>query len=143
MSFLDNLESNLKSMEDRDERRNRLPEYRKRAEAAKAKAAAAPYAEQLRRGSFTAELMNEAVRIGHGLRTKIYITWVDGALRLDARERRLELRATATGVVAHFLESGTVVKEQKVNLSGSARKLAEEWLSVVGPRTAAGTGEPA
>ncbi|MBS1877092.1 MAG: hypothetical protein JSU00_28025 [Acidobacteria bacterium] len=138
MSYLDNLESNLKSMEDREERSYRGPDQRARLDAAKAKAAAAPYAEQLRRGPFAAELMNEAVRIGFGLRTKVYISWVDGGLRLDAREFRLELKATPEGVVARFSEGGTFLREQKINLGGNAKKLAEEWMSTVGPRPAAG-----
>lgn len=136
MSYLDNLENNLKSMEAQEERGSRASDHRSRLDMAKAKAAAAPHAEQLRKGPFATELMNEAVRIGHGLRTKVYISWVEGTLRLEAREHRLELKPTAEGVMARFCEKGTVVKQQKVNLNGSPKRLAEEWLSVVGPRPA-------
>jgi hypothetical protein len=138
MSYLDNLENNLKAMESREERRPvRTRDQRARQEAERAKAATAPFAEQLRHGPFTTELMNEATRLGFGLRTKVYMTWVDGALRLDARDHRMELRATPQGVIVRFSEQGNLTKEEAVNLDSSAKKLAERWIGEVGPRPAA------
>jgi hypothetical protein len=135
MSFLDNLENSLKAMESREERggyRNR-DEVRRDAELAEVKAAA-PFAEQLRKGPFTPELLNEATRIGHGLRVKVYITWIDGVLRLEARERRLELKATPKGVLAQYFVNKEPAGSETVDLNGSAKKLAEKWLSALEAR---------
>ncbi len=131
MSYLDNLENSLKNMEAQEERgSSRRDHERIRKETERAKAAAtAPFAEQLRRGPFTTELMNEAVRIGYGLRAKVYITWIDGALRLEARGHRLELKATPEGVLARSYAQGNLLNEEIVNLNGSAKKLAERWLN--------------
>jgi len=140
MSFLDNLESNLKSMESRDERVSPRERERGRKEADRVRAAAtAPFTEQLRRGPFTADLLNEATRIGYGLRTKVRMTWIDGVLRLDAREHRLELKATAEGILARFYVNQSPTGEEIIDASGSARKLAERWLGAL----AAGKSAPA
>jgi hypothetical protein len=136
MSFLDNLENNLKNMESREERTTarRPGQDRRESEQARARAAA-PHLERLRKGAFTSELMGEATRIGHGLRTKVYMMWLDNTLRLEAREHRLELRATPDGVVARFLEDGRQTGEERVDLTTeNAKKLAERWLKRVGPR---------
>lgn len=105
-------------------------------EAEKANArAAAPYAEQLRNGSFTTELLNEATRIGHGFRTKVYMTWMENTLRLEAREHRLELKPTPTGVKAQFFVKNEPGKSEMVELTGAnAKSLAERWMKTVGPR---------
>jgi hypothetical protein len=132
MSFLDNLESNLKSLESHDEHVRSRDRDRPRREAEQARAAAtAPFTEQLRRGPFTAELLTEATRLGHSLRTKVYMTWIDSVLRLDAREHRLELKATPEGVVALFYVNKQLGGEEVVDLNGSAKQLAERWLSGV------------
>lgn len=130
MSFLDNLENNLKAMESREERGSfrEIDQARKEVERARAMATA-PFAEQLRKGPFAPELMNEATRIGHGLRAKVYIAWIDGVLRLEARERRLELKATPRGVEAQYFVNKQPSGAEIVDLNGSAKKLAEKWLS--------------
>jgi hypothetical protein len=138
MSFLDNLENNVKAMENREERGGRRQTddvKRREAERAQAKAAA-PFAEQLRKGPFSSELLNEATRIGHGLRAKVYITWIDGVLRLEARERRLELKATPKGVVAYYFVNKEPAGSEPVDLNGNAKKLAEKWLSALDARPA-------
>lgn len=135
MSFLDNLEDNLKNMESHEERVNSRDRDHVRREAERARArATAPFSEQLRKGPFTTELLNEATRIGHGLRTKVYMTWIDNTLRLDARDHRLELRATPDGVLAQFFANRQQTGEEIVDMGGSARQLAERWLTSVGPR---------
>ncbi len=139
MSFLDNLENNLKSMESREERGSslKLGQDRKEAERARIRASA-PHLERLRKGPFTQELLAEATRIGHGLRTKVYMTWLENTLRLEAREHRLELRATPDGIVARFSVDGQPTGEEKVELSPeNAKSLAVRWLSKVGPRSQA------
>jgi hypothetical protein len=131
MSFLDNLENNLKSAEALEERtavssgRN---QESKEAERVAARAAR-PFAEQLRKGPFTAGLLNEATRIAHGLRTKVYIAWIDSTLRLDARDHRLELRPTASGVLATFFVDRQETAVESVDLNGDPKALAERWLS--------------
>jgi hypothetical protein len=136
MGFLDNLENTLKAEEARQERD---PEYWKRsqrlAEAERARAKAAqPLAEELRKGKFTADLLNEVTRISHGLRTKVYITWIGTTLRLEAREHRLELTPTAEGIVAIFLVNAEEKSSEQVDLKKSPKSLAERWLAKVGPR---------
>lgn len=139
MSFLDSLENNLKSAEAREERdaARSGPNQRQRdAERTNARAAQ-PYIEQLRKGQFTADLLAEATRIAHGLRTKVYITWIENTLRLDAREHRLELRPTPSGVVARFCIDLKEIATEPVDLHGDAKTFAQRWLSQVGPRPAA------
>lgn len=136
MSFSDNLENDLKNLESAEERdpagakRGQNFKHSQRAYAL----AAAPNAEKLRNGKFTADLLTHATRIGHGLRTKVNIFWLGTTLRLQAREHRLELRPTPEGVEAHFLEDEKELSKEKVNLGSSAEKLARRWLDSVGPR---------
>ncbi|MBI1786746.1 MAG: hypothetical protein HYR60_04220 [Acidobacteria bacterium] len=135
MSFSDNLENNLKNLESRDERdgaggaRGR---QRRRSDRART-LAAAPFAEQLKNGPFTAGLMRHATRIGFGWRTKVYIVWLGGTLRLEAREHRLELRPTPDGVMAHWLLNGQETRKEKVDLAANPETLARRWLDTVGP----------
>jgi hypothetical protein len=137
MSFLDNLENNLKNLESRDEQGSSFAREQDRKAADRARGrAAAPYVEQLRRGPFTPELLAEATRIGHGLRVKVYITWLDNTLRLEAREHRLELKPTSEGVVAQFYVDRRQTATEVIDLSrASAKELAERWLSPVTQKT--------
>jgi hypothetical protein len=117
MSFLDDLENNLKSLEsaeggrEADERQARLRE-RERAAAQ----AIAPWAEELKKSAFTAELLHQAARVGFSLRVKVHVAWLGTTLRLEARGRRLELRPTPSGIVAAYLE-------------GSPEALVRAWLA--------------
>jgi hypothetical protein len=129
MSFLDSLESNLKSLESRDETALGDKEDRKKREAERAYAqAASPYAEQLRTGAFTNALLSEATRIGHSKRIKINIAWLGSVLRLEARDKKLELRPTPEGVVAAFLENNVETESQGVDLNSDPAALAHAWL---------------
>jgi hypothetical protein len=138
MSFSDNLENNLKSLESADERdpaaatRNQRNKQSQRA----ITLASAPQAEKLRTGKFTSGLLTHATRIGHGLRTKVDIIWLGTTLRLQAREHRLELRPSPEGIMAHFVVDGKEIRKQKVDLAGNPEQLAKEWLETVGPRPA-------
>ena len=128
MSFLDNLENNLKSLESRDEKGADQSERQQR-EAERARAlAAAPWAEKLKDSRFTQELLEHATRLGHPLRAKIDITCLGQTLRLEARDRKLELRPTADGVIAAFLLNNAEVRAHPVDLGGKAAELAREWL---------------
>ncbi|MEO8125533.1 MAG: hypothetical protein ABJF23_03295 [Bryobacteraceae bacterium] len=132
MSFLDALENNLKSLEAQDERDPvRAAEIRRQREDDRARAlASAPVAEQLRNGNFTAALLDHAVRIGHSQRTKVQITWIDTTLRLQAKERRLDLKPTVEGVLAIFSDGGSEIKRHEIDLAGDPEALATEWLAV-------------
>ncbi|HZT39010.1 MAG TPA: hypothetical protein VFA28_14030 [Bryobacteraceae bacterium] len=131
MSFINNLENTLKGLEERQERdpgQTRRAAEQRHSEGERARAAQ-PWAERLRKGPFAQQLMTEATRIGFGLRTKVYISWAGSALRLDARERRLELRPTPDGVIADSYVNGERTGSWSVDLNSDARKLAEIWLT--------------
>jgi hypothetical protein len=129
MSFLDNLENNLKTMESGEQARDNAERERKARDDSRAAAlAAAPHAEALKKGPFTAELLKQATRIGFTLRTKVHVAWLGPVLRLEAREKRLELRPTANGVVAAYIEDGNEVRTESVDLNGNAEALARDWL---------------
>jgi len=128
MSFLDNLESNLKSLESREE----ADEVRVRGERASLRAQAlaiAPWADQLKNSAFTQDLVRHTTRIGHGLRTKVRIAWIGTTLRLEAGPRRLELRPEREGIVAAFLDDGKELRSRPVDLGSNAEELAREWLA--------------
>jgi hypothetical protein len=127
MGFLDNLEDNLKSLERQDERDHSAHE-RRQAERADA-LAIAPWAEKLKTSSFTKELMNKAAEAGHQIRAKIYMTWLGTTLRFEARGRKLELRPTADGVLAVFLEGLDEIKSRPVDLDSDPADLVREWLA--------------
>lgn len=126
MGFLDNLENSLKNLEARDERdssqHERLAEERARA------AEVAPWAEQLKTAHYTKELLDRAAIAGHKIRTKIYMAWFESTLRLEARGRRLELRPTASGIVADFIEPDGSSRSRPVDLTGNPDALLSEWL---------------
>jgi hypothetical protein len=127
MSFLDNIESTLKNLEGANERDPRAQKQQRTDERARAMAAA-PYAEELRKGAFATDFLTHAVKIGHSSRTKINMSWVGNTLRAEARERRLELRPTADGVRAVFYEDGQETGSEIVDLKGNPEDLARRWL---------------
>lgn len=126
MSYLDNLESSLKNLESQEERDPR--EHQRRQEERQRAVAVGPWAEQLKTGAFTQKLFEEAAKAGHKIRTKIYMAWFEDTLRLEARERRFELRPTAEGIVAAFIETDGATKTQAVNLKSDPAVLLQQWL---------------
>lgn len=129
MSFLDNLENNLKSLESREEGNASAEQQRRSRERDRAEAqAAAPHAEELKKGPFTAELLKQAARVGFEKRTKVHIAWIGSALRLEARERRVELRPTASGVQAVCIDNGQETRNEPLDLKGDAEKFVRDWL---------------
>ncbi len=129
MSFLDNLESNLKSLESQEEAREGAERQQQERERNRAGAqAAAPYAEQLKKGPYTEELLKQAARIGFSMRTKVHVAWLGSTLRLEARERRLELRPTASGVVAVEIDQNRETRVEPLDLQGSPEELLRRWL---------------
>ena len=130
MSFLDNLENNLKSLESAEQNRDERERRERDRSAEKAEAlAAAPWAEELKKGPFTAELLKQATRVGFSLRMKVNIVWMGTTLRLEARERRLELRPTANGVVAAYSEGGLEQRIEPVDLKGDPAAMVRGWLA--------------
>jgi hypothetical protein len=133
MSFLDNLENNLKNLESQEEGKESAERAQRARQAERAHAqATAPWADQLKNGPFTAELLKQAARIGFSLRMKVQVAWLGATLRLEARERRLELRPTADGVVAVYLENGAETRRQPLDLHGDPAELLRQWLGAAG-----------
>jgi uncharacterized protein with von Willebrand factor type A (vWA) domain len=130
MSFLDDLENNLKSLESHEEgSQEALRQHRVRETQRASAQATAPYAEELKKGPYTAELLRQAARMGHALRVKIHIAWLGATLRLEARERRLELRPTPKGILAVWIENNQEARTQPVDLQGQPDQILREWLN--------------
>ncbi len=134
MSFLDNLENNLKALESREEQDPEAIARARAAEKAERSAALrrAPVEEALKSGPFAGALIVACRRAGHARRILVRPTWIDSVLRLEARwddvERRLELQPTADGVRAVFYEGDQKMASDPVDLEGPAEGLAERWL---------------
>jgi len=67
--------------------------------------------------------------VGFSLRTKVHIAWLGTTLRLEARDKRLELRPTAKGIVAAYLENGQETRVDPCDLTGSPEELIRQWLA--------------
>jgi hypothetical protein len=130
MSFLDNLENNLKSLESSEQGKEDAERAHRAREQERARAqSVAPFADQLKNGPYTAELLKQAARVGFSLRTKVHIAWLGSSLRLEAREKRLELRPTAAGIVAVYIENGQELRTEPLDLSGNPESLVRGWLA--------------
>jgi hypothetical protein len=130
MSFLDDLENNLKSLESSEQGKDDAERQRRSRESERERVrAAAPFAEELKKSPFTAELLTHSARIGHGMRIKVHIAWLGSTLRLEARERRLELRPTPEGIVAVYLENNLETRTGPVDLAGNPETLVRDWLA--------------
>ena len=130
MSFLDNLENNLKNLESSEQGKEDAERAQRTRETERARVqAAAPFADLLKNGPYSAELLKQATRIGFGLRMKIHIAWLGSSLRLEAREKRLELRPTASGIVAVYTENGQETRTEPLDLAGSPETLVRGWLA--------------
>jgi hypothetical protein len=125
MSFLDNLENSLKNLEDRDERDTSVHE-RRQAERDQA-LAVAPWAESLKSSPYTAELMNLAAAAGHQIRAKVYMAWLGNVLRFEVRGKKMELRPTADGITAVFLDGLNEISRHQVDLNGNPQELLDLW----------------
>ncbi len=125
MSYLDNLESNLKALERLEEQDpERQKELAERRESERAAAlAVAPVAEALKSGPFTDHLLAACRVLGHQRRTLIRTTWLQSTLRLETREKRLDLVPTPGGV-----EARTGNTAQRLTLQEDPVKLLQDWL---------------
>jgi hypothetical protein len=129
MSFLDNLEDNLKALESRDE--GGLDESKRRDRERELAVAAAPWAERLKREPFAQKLMQQATVAGRRSRTKVNLIWIGTTLRLEARGHRLELRPGPKGVAAVFLKGSEESSREPVDLAGDPGKIAGKWMAVL------------
>jgi hypothetical protein len=130
MSFLDNLENNLKALESREQKD---PEALAREAAAREAnrslaLAIAPYSEALRNGPFKDGLLTACREMGHRQRLLVRPVWVESTLRLEAGTKRLELRPTPNGVLAVTFINGQEHENTPIDLSSDPVKLAEKWL---------------
>lgn len=128
MSFLDNLENNLKTLESTDQGTN---DSRRRDQDRGQALAAAPWAERLKREPWTQNLMREATIAGRERRMKVNLLWIDTSLRLEARGQRLELRPTAGGVIALFLRGTEEVRRAPVDLGADPGPLVATWMATL------------
>ena len=130
MSFLDNLENNLKALENREERDpEQVKRQREQREAEKSRALQiAPQIEELKSGAFTQQLLNECAVLGHKARTKVHITWLAEVLRLQAKENRLELVPTPEGIEARVFHGDQQVSSELVDLASPPSELAAKLL---------------
>ncbi len=126
MGFLDNLEDSLKTLERVDERDGSAHE-RRQSERARA-LAVAPWAEKLKDSDYTKQLFDKAAAGGHKIRAKVYMAWFENVLRLEAREKRLELRPTPEGIVTEFDTLGGRHVTKNVDLDSDPQELVDEWL---------------
>lgn len=130
MSYLDSLENNLKALERLEEKD---PEQLRRdAEARDSERARAlriaPHADALRNGEFTSQFLTACRTVGHGLRMLVRFTWLEQTLRLEAKDKKLELQPLPEGIQAVFFVNGETVATEMLDLSGDPVALAHRWL---------------
>lgn len=134
MGFLDNLENDLKALENREEKDpEKVKRAHERREADRTAALLrAPHAEALRNSPFTSELLTQCRAIGRGQRVLVQFTWLGETLRLEAKEKRMELAPTAEGITAIFSLDGVEVGRATVDPRvDDAAAFARRWLTPV------------
>jgi hypothetical protein len=130
MSFLDNLENNLKSLESSQEGADEAQRQQRNRNQQRASAqAVAPFAEELKKGAYTAELLRQTTRVGHEMRVKVHVAWLGSTLRLEARDRRMELRPTPDGIMTVYLEGNQETRQEKLDTAGDPAALLRSWLT--------------
>ena len=135
MSFLDNLENNLKALENQEERDpEKVKRDRERREVDRtATLLRAPHLDALKNSAFTSELLTECRKIGHGQRVLVQFCWIGESLRLDAKGKRMELTPTTEGISAVFSSDGAETGRAAVNpQADDAASLARRWLTDAG-----------
>jgi len=131
MSFLDDLENNLKALERQDEKDpEKLKREHERREAERTAALLrAPHVETLKNSQFTMDLLAQCRAIGHGQRVLVQFTWLGETLRLDAKTKRMELVPTPEGIVAVFSVNGSEKARTNVKPQiDDPSSLAQRWL---------------
>jgi len=132
MSYLDNLEDNLKALENLEEKDPEKVKRQQEQRAAERNAALlrAPYAQALKTSAFTSELLKECRAIGHAQRVLVQFAWIGEVLRLSANRKRMELIPTADGITVIFsvdgMETGRATADPQAE---DAAALAQRWLT--------------
>ena len=62
------------------------------------------------------------------MRAKVYMAWFETTLRLEAKQRTLELRPTSNGIMAAFIEPDGETITEPVDLNGNPADLIQRWL---------------
>jgi len=131
MGFLDNLENTLKALErqeEKDPEKVRRDQERRESER-NASILRAPHVEALRDSAFTSELLGQCRVVGREQRVLVQFTWIGEHLRLDAKEKRMELVPTAEGIIAVFSVDGAETSQSPVNPeTDDPAALARRWL---------------
>jgi hypothetical protein len=129
MSFLDNLENNLKALESQEEKDpEKVKREQDRREAERnAALLRAPHLEALKNSAFTSNLLTECRSIGHGQRVLVQFAWIGETLRLNAKNKRMELSPSPAGIIAVLSVDGleterTTVDPQKDDAAALARR---------------------
>src|SRR5580698_571590 len=128
MSFLDNLENNLNALErieEKDPEKVRRDQERREVER-DAALLRAPYVDALKSSAFTSELLTQCRTIGHGQRVLVQFVWIGETLRLNAKNKRMELIPSPEGIIAVLSIDGlemarTTVDPQKDDAAALAR----------------------
>jgi hypothetical protein len=131
MSFLDNLENNLKALESLEEKDpEKVQREKERREAERnASLLRAPYVDALKNSAFTTQLLTECRTIGHGQRVLVQFAWIGENLRLTAKTKRMELVPTPEGISAVLSVDGLETGRIPVNPEADdAAALAKRWL---------------
>jgi hypothetical protein len=131
MSFLDNLENNLKALENREERDpEKVKRDQERREAERTSALGrAPFVEALKKSPFISDLLTECRAVGRSQRVLVQFTWIGDNLRLDAQSKRMELVPTAEGIRAVLSKDGIEAEQVAVDTDrDNAGALARRWL---------------
>ncbi len=68
--------------------------------------------------------------VGREHKLLVQFAWIEDNLRLDAKEKRMELVPTAEGIVAVLSQDGAEVSRESVNPeTDNAEKLVRRWLA--------------
>jgi len=132
MSFLDNLENNLKALENQEEKDpEKVKRDQERREAERnAALLRAPYVEALKNSAFTSALLTECRAIGHGQRVLVQFVWIGESLRLNAKNKRMELTPSPQGIIAVLSLDGTETDRTTLDPEkDDAVALARRWLT--------------
>ena len=62
------------------------------------------------------------------MRILVQFDWVGEVLRLDAKQKRLELRPTSTGIEAVYMLDGQEQSRGPLDLTANAEAFARNWL---------------
>jgi hypothetical protein len=133
MSYLDNLENSLKALESQEEKDPAAAQRRAEARVQQRDAAVkrAPYVKALQSSDFTGKLLGACRQLGPKLGMYVQVAWVDGALRLDVRNHRLEFTPTAEGIDAVYMTDGSEKRRETVDLNGDGAAVAKAWMESV------------